>query len=249
MPGIAVTSAASAERPLNRDRLFYTGMAIVMAAVVFVGFSRTYYLPLTGSGQLSTFSGLPPTPLVHVHGALFTGWVLLFILQTALIASHRVRVHRRTGIAGAILATAMVVVGVQTAITAAGRGAAPPGVPPLSFLAIPLTDMLLFAGFVGTAVWQRGHREAHKRLMLLAYVSLMAAPVARLPGVMPLGPFGFFGLAFVFLVLGILYDWQSRRRVHPVYIWGGLVLVLSVPLRLLLSGTAAWQAVAAFLTS
>jgi len=84
--------------------------------------------------------------------------------------------------------------------------------------------------------------------MLLAYVSIMAAPAARLPGVLPLGPFAFYGIAFVFLVAGIIYDLAFRRRVHPAYIWGGALLVASVPLRLAISGTAAWTAFAQALT-
>jgi hypothetical protein len=93
----------------------------------------------------------------------------------------------------------------------------------------------------------RRNKEAHKRLMLLAYISLMAAATARLPGVLPLGPLGFFGLAFLFLLAGIIYDLASRRRIHPVYIWGGALLVASVPLRLMVSGTHTWRTIAEFL--
>ena len=75
----------------------------------------------------------------------------------------------------------------------------------------------------------------------------MAAPAARLPGVLPLGPLAFFGIAFMFLVAGIVYDVWSRRRVHPAYLSGGAVLVASVPLRLAISGTPAWHAFAEFL--
>ena len=84
--------------------------------------------------------------------------------------------------------------------------------------------------------------------MLLAYVSIMAAPAARLPGALPLGPFAFYGIAFIFLAAGIIYDLVSRRRVHPAYLWGGTLLVASVPLRLAVSSTATWMAVARALT-
>jgi hypothetical protein len=153
-------------------------------------------------------------------------------------------VHRRLGIAGGILAALMVSVGTLTAVKTAARGAAPPGVDPLSFLMIPLSDMLLFGGFVATALWLRANREAHKRLMLLAYVSIIAAAVARFPGLLPLGPLAFFGLAFLLIFAGVIYGLISRRRVHPAYLWGGAVLVLSVPLRLMISGTDAWKAFA-----
>ncbi len=218
-----------------------------MALTVLIGFAPTYYLrayfeaPVTISGSASL------TPLTHVHAVLFTGWVLLFIVQTALVAGRRVALHRRLGIAGVVLAAAMVVVGVRTAIASAGRGAAPPGIDPLAFMAIPLFDMVLFAGFVTTAVAWRRDRDAHKRLMLLAYVSIIAAATARAPGVGALGPLAFFGLAFAFALCGVIYDRVSRGRIHRVYLWGGALLLASVPLRLVISGTAAWRTVAELL--
>jgi hypothetical protein len=229
------------------DRAFYSGMAITMAIVVFIGFAPTFYLrsvfgaPVTVSGATSL------TPLAQFHGGVFTAWVLLFIVQTTLVATRRVAVHRRVGIAGTMLAILMVVLGLMTAARAAARGSAPPGTDPLAFLIIPVTDMVLFATFVGAAVAMRRNKEAHKRLMLLAYISILVAAVARLPGVIQHGPLVFFGLTFIYLVIAIAYDLWSRRRVHAVYLWGGALLVASVPLRLMLSSTQAWRAVAEFL--
>jgi len=230
------------------DRLFYAGMAVALGLTVFAGFAPTYYLRFFAGGPNATMSGRPFTALVHVHGALFTTWVLLFIVQTALVASRRVAVHRRLGVAVALLAAAMVVAGTLLAITSAARGSAPPGVDPLAFLVVPLFDMILFAAFVSTALAMRRDKEAHKRLMLLAYVSLVVAAVARLPGVLPLGPPAFFGLSFLFVVAAGLYDLVSRGRVHKVYLWGGALIAISVPARLLISGTEAWRALATLLT-
>jgi hypothetical protein len=236
-------------RPLGaHDRVFYSSIAIAMALTVLAGFAPTYYLKVFGGGPMFTISGSPFTALVHLHGLLFTSWVVLFIVQTALVTRHRVAAHRRMGIAGGVLAAMMVIAGVTTAISAAAQGSAPRGVTPLAFLAIPLFDMLLFPIFVGAALWMRANKEAHKRLMLLAYISLMAAPVARLPGVLPLGPLAFFGMAFIFMLAGVTYDFVTRRRVHPAYLWGGALLVASVPVRLMVSGTATWKAFAEFLT-
>src|SRR5258708_7457425 len=126
----------------RHDRLFYGGMAIAMGLTVVAGFAPTYYLRFLSGGPRATLSGGPFGALVHVHGALFTAWVLLFIVQTALVASSRVAVHRRLGIAGAALATAMVVAGTSIAIATAARGSAPVGVDPLAFLVIPIFDMV-----------------------------------------------------------------------------------------------------------
>jgi hypothetical protein len=85
--------------------------------------------------------------------------------------------------------------------------------------------------------------------MLLAYVSIIVAAVARLPGMLTLGPPAFFGIGLSFMLAGVVYDLVTRRRVHPVYIWGGSALVLSVPLRLAVASTAAWQTFAAAIVS
>lgn len=248
-----MTITTSARRPVRRDvksdRLFYSYIATALAVTVFVGFGPTYYFALLADGPAATITGQPLTTFVHLHGLLFTAWVLLFLTQTVFIATRRVKLHQRMGIAGAALAAAMIAMGLATAIEGAARGTAPTGVDPLAFLAIPFVDMVLFAAFVSAALWNRRLRDSHKRLMLLAYISIMAAAVARLPGLLPLGPFAFYGLAFVFLGVAIAHDYASQRRVHPAYIWGGALLVLSVPARLMISETTAWRSFAAFLTT
>jgi hypothetical protein len=115
-------------------------------------------------------------------------------------------------------------------------------------MAIPIFDMIVFSGFVTAALLLRRDKEAHKRLMLLAYISIVVAAVARLPGVLPLGPPGFFGLGYAFALLAVAYDLVTRRRVHKAYAWGVPLLVASVPVRLAVSGTAAWHALGQLLT-
>ena len=62
--------------------------------------------------------------------------------------------------------------------------------------------------------------------------SFFVAAVVRLPGVLSLGPLALFGLGYFLVVVAVLYDVVSRRRVHKAYIWGGAA---SVPLRLMIS--------------
>ena len=230
------------------DRVFYSGMAIGIALTVLAGFGPTYYARILSGGRMATFSGAPFTAIVHLHAALFTCWVLLFITQTALVAAHRVALHRRLGVAGAVLAAAMVAAGTTVAVAGAKRGGAPPGADPLVFMAIPLFDMVVFSSFVTAALLLRRNKEAHKRLMLLAYISIIVAAVARLPGVLPLGPPAFFGLGFSFALIAVGYDLVTRRRVHKAYAWGVPLLIASVPVRLMVSGTGAWRTFAEFLT-
>jgi hypothetical protein len=248
MTTTATSASASALTRIQvgrHDRLFYGGMAAALGLTILGGFASTYYLRFFADGPRTTFNGGPFTAVVHLHGALFTAWVILFGVQTALIASHQVAVHRRMGVAGAVLAVAMVGVGSFLAIATASRGAAPPGMDPLAFLAIPMFDMVLFSTFVGSALALRRDRETHKRLMLLAYISIIVPAIARLPGVFPLlGPPGAFGMSLLFVVAAVVYDFVSRRRVHRAYVIGGAMIVLSVPLRFFISGTDAWRLLA-----
>jgi hypothetical protein len=126
------------------------------------------------------------------------------------------------------------------------RNGGPPGGDPRKFFAIPLGDIIVFGALVGAAVVQRSRSEAHKRLMLLATISLLTAAVARFLRQVGMGgaPNLFFGTDVFVLVL-VLYDLASRGRVHPATLWGGLLVVGFKPLvYYVLSGTAAWLALA-----
>jgi len=245
------TASATVARPVAgaiHDRLFYSSMAIALALTVFAGFAPTFYLRSVFGAPVSITGLATITPVVMAHGIVFTAWVLLFVVQTRLIASRHVALHRRMGVAGIVLAALMVAVGLPTAFAAAARGSAPAGFDPRVFLVVPVFDLVLFVAFVTAAVLRRREKEAHKRLMLLAYASILPAAVGRLPGVVLLGPPGIFGLAFLPAIAGAIYDRWSRGRVTPIYWWGIAILYLSIPGRLAVASTPAWLAFAEFVT-
>jgi hypothetical protein len=140
----------------------------------------------------------------------------------------------------------MVVLGVLGALTAASRSTGFVGIdaPPLVFLSVPIFDMVLFPAFVGMALARRHHAQSHKRWMLLATINLLTAAIARIPGVQHLGPLGFFALTDLFVIALAIWDFRSTGRLHPVTLWGGLIFIASQPLRLVVSGTDAWQSFA-----
>jgi hypothetical protein len=230
-----MTLAATRSVTPNSDRIFYTGMAAAFAATVFVGFAPTYFL--------KDYFGSPPLSLlVHAHGLAFTAWLLLFFTQTVLVASRRVDLHRKLGVVGAVLAAILVILGVATTIGSIRANHTPPGIDPRSFLALPFFDMLTFAILVGVGITFRKRPETHKRLMLLATIAMLDAAIGRLPGLFALGPLAFFAIQDLFVVAGPIYDFASRRRVDAAYLWGGLFILLSQPLRLLVSQTPMWLA-------
>lgn len=242
---------ASMAKPSGRgrsvsERRFYTFMSIAMLAVAYIGFARSFYLrPLFPEWPA------PPEPIFYVHGLFFSAWCVLLVTQAMLIGVGRADVHRKLGIAGVVVAIGMVVLGILGALIAANRptGFVGVGIPPLQFLVVPFFDIVFFAVFFGLAVANRRDPQAHKRLMMLATVALLGAAFARWPYVWQfLNPFLFYGLADLFIVALAVWDFRSRGGLHPVTRWGGLALIVSVPARLALSGTAAWLAFAGWLT-
>jgi hypothetical protein len=231
MTTAAATAAARPQHQASQDRIFYSGMAILMALTVFAGFAPTFYLRAWFDWPVYSGEKTLP-PLAYVHGAVFSAWVVLFIVQTALVATRRLAMHRRLGIAGVVLAAAMIVVGLRAAFAAAARGAAPPGMDPITFLTVPFTQMVMFTAFVSAAIWRRRDRESHKRLMLLAYVTIIGPAVARIP----LPPL-LFPVSVLFVAMGMAYEFYSRGRIHAAYLWGGALLVISEPARQAMSGT------------
>jgi hypothetical protein len=232
-PALGIRSSGH-DAAWRRERAFFTSLPIAMMVAVFVGFAPTYYLkPAYGTPALSA--------LYHVHGLLFTGWMLLLIAQAALVAARRTPLHRRIGTAGGTLAAAMVPAALAVTIDLGRRGATVPGLTPVEFMIVPFATVIVFPALVGTALWLRRQPETHKRLMLIATMELTPAGFGRWPVLVPYGPLGFFGVNDAFLLAVAAYDWRTRGRVHPATIWGGLFLVGSQVLRIMAGGTGAWQ--------
>jgi len=144
----------------------------------------------------------------------------------------------------------MVLIGTITAVIRAQQGATPTeGLSPLVFLVIPLADMLVFAILIGAGFYFRRQPDVHKRLMLLATISILAAAIARLPfAFLQAGPPAFFGVTDLFIAACFVYDLITRGRIHRATALGGLLIVASQPLRLMIGGTDAWIAFATWLT-
>jgi uncharacterized membrane protein YozB (DUF420 family) len=241
-----MTTLLAARSHRVAERRFYTGTAFLMLASVFLGFSRTFFLK-HWFPEAAVFA--PPEPFFfYVHGVCFTAWILLMFVQPLLVASRRVDVHRTVGWFGVALAAAVIAVGTVGALIAARRPGGFIGVqvPPLQFLAAPLGDLALFTVFIVLAVVQRRDQQSHKRYMLLATIGLLDAAVIRWPfGDMTAGFAGTFWTRTdvcvdLFLVPMIIWDIVSRGRVHRVTLVGGLAVIASQPLRLMLSETNAW---------
>ncbi|MCI0603092.1 hypothetical protein L0156_08750 [bacterium] len=235
---------------LNRrvfDRRLFATAAVLFPLIVLAGFARTYYL--------KGFFEAPPlaSVLVHLHGIVMTAWVALFITQVTLISANRIKTHQHLGLAAIGLAILIILIGFFTAVRAAkfGSASAPPGIPRLAFLLIPLTDMIMFAIFFSAAIFFRKKPAEHKRLMLLTAINFLPPAVARipLPSLQAFGPLWFFGLPAFLALIGLIVDSRRNKRLNKMFLAGTLLLIVSFVVRLALMQTPAWMRIAEWLTT
>ena len=152
---------------------FHVIAIVAIAALVVTGFARTFYLRYW-------FDTPPLTRLLYLHGLMFTSWLVLHFTQARLIAAHRVDLHKRLGIFGAVLGYTMFFVGVAAAVESAALGRQPTDAPPLVFMSIPIGTIIVFVALLTAALVMRRRSDWHKRLMLLATISLIIPAAARL---------------------------------------------------------------------
>lgn len=238
---------------------FYVWMAGACVLIAIGGFAPTYWLQLPAA----TFVG---SPLLHLHAFLFSAWTLYFLLQTVFVAMGRTANHRAWGLLGISLATAMVLVGFATADQVLAKRLAEGFGDRARAFHIASTSMItLFGVFVFAAIVYVRCPEIHKRLMLLATVSMIPPAIARVffainvgiaPGRRPgLGPPRTVAsvlpaslIADALILAGVIYDIRRRGRVHPAYVFGGILILAVQLLREPVSTTHWWYAIADFLS-
>lgn len=229
------------------DHVFFPGVAWLMLVTVFVGFAPSYYLAGVLRAPL-------PSLAIHVHAVVFSCWILLLIAQTSLTAAGRVDVHRRLGIAGFILASSMLIVGVWAATDQLARVSHVRD--PLGFYIFPLANIAAFAVLIVFACRARFDSAAHKRLIVVASTALMSAPIARwhLHGFLHTRVFGFSApvaerLSYIFILLLVAYDLLTTRRVHRATVWAGVFLITFQQFALIFGRTSVWHAFAGWVQS
>ena len=218
----------------RRAHQFFLAITVFLIATVVVGFWPSYF------GQLAR-GGVTRPWIMHAHGAVFTGWMALLLLQVALAATGRVHLHRRIGTAGIAYGGLVLLLGTIVTFVATARhiragewtldaGAA--------FLILPIVDMILFGGFIAAAVAYRHTPDIHKRLIVAATVALAFAAVGRMNLSLSL----FFMLWLSPMAAAMLFDFRTSGRVHPVNIVSTAILAIAF-LRIFLMESEGWMAI------
>ena len=237
-------SRGHVSRPVNRtlERVFYSGMAVLLCVCVYIGFLPTYF-------QAGMLRAPLPSPILHVHGAIFTLWMLLFLVQAALISARRVKWHRSLGTIAFCLPPVMIVLGVIAAIDALHRGVQIGPLEPAVSFAIPMIDIASFTVVIYAAWRARRRPEAHKRLILLATIGLTEAAFGRFPWAQmgyPPAAGAVTGLGIMVLLV-IVYDLVSLHRIHRSTMWAAPLVFVAGALAVPIGMTPAWRAFALLL--
>lgn len=244
---MATLAAPPADRQ-RAERRFYSGMALFMVALMFVGFAPSFFL----RDIVPPFPRPNPTLPVSVilHGLLFTLWMFVFVAQTQLVAAGRRDIHMKLGTASMLLAIAMVPVMYLIAVWQVARANVPPFTTPLDWTILPLMAIPAF----GLLVWQgwKRRRDAqwHKRLMLGAALTVVLGPSF---GRLPLAPPTVAGfsvqllLTMVFFAPLFLWDRRSLGRTHPATWLAFGVYAVSMIVPVVLIATGSWAPIARYL--
>ncbi len=232
------SQVAKPESAVRARRRFYVVMAVVLVAMIVVGFWPSYYGPLMRGATQAPW-------ILHVHGAIYMGWMLLLVAQTVLAAQGRIRQHRTVGNFGIALGSVVFAMGLVVSFVApvmtfnAGTRTLDEAA---GFLLIPLGDMALFGPLFFSAVAYRNKAELHKRLMILATIAIAFAAIFRMQAIgVPLAA----GLTvwFALPVIGMAYDLKTKGRIHPVYFIGTAGMIVAA-LRIPFSASETWLSIA-----
>jgi hypothetical protein len=212
-------------------RAFYVFEALLMTVIVLAGF-WPFYADLPGGGTVRH-------PVMYLHAAVFTGWLVLLLSQVVLVFRRQVKSHQRLGRFGIAYAVLVLLLGAAVTIVAPVehvRAGEWPLDQAAGFLVLPIGDLLLFGGFFAAGIVYRRVPATHKRLMLLATNALIFPGAARF-GDPSVGMI--FGLWFLPVVLAMGFDQFTIGRIHRVYYIGvGVMLVFFM--RIALMEAEAW---------
>jgi len=217
--------------------------AAFIVLLVFAGFSRTYFLQ-------TLFRVPAPSSFLRIHGAVMSGWILIYFIQTMLVSVNRVRSHRKFGMFGAGYAVLVVAFGTTATFLSARREVRGHTDAVFSFLnvfGLELAQMFLFAAFVVAAIWLRNRPDHHKRFMLLATLCMLPNAIVRLFLRFFDTNLDFLSIWATLVVVIVLIDSLRNRRLHPAFGIGVTIALTTMYVAQFASRTQAWQIFASHL--
>ena len=225
---------------LTRHPRFFPILSSLLIVFVFLGFAPTYYMRPATAGAIPAY--------LHIHGAAMTAWYLLLLLQTTLIAMRRRAVHRRLGVAGAVIAVVIVLLNPIVVVWSVAHRA--PGTPIELTALITIGDLLImsiFATLVGLAIYWRRLPETHSRMLMMASIAAAGPALGRLSLNLAGTPFPGLITLMLLPLLIVGHDRVLMKRVHPVSVWGTAAIIGSLVLNIAISNSPAAPAIVRWL--
>lgn len=226
---------------LRSERRYFTISAILTAALAIAGFTPHYFMPSAFPGMFN-----PLTPFLMFHAALMAGWMMIFLTQSLLISAGRLAWHKKLGIAAMVVAILVVPTGCMATLIPAEQAVirhTPEMLQRLNVVALETTQMLLFGGMVATAIMRRNRTAVHKRLMLLATLSILPNAIVRLAliGVLPL-QYNWEILAVWALMVLCFIAVDSLRigRLHPAFAAGAPIAIGALVMAQIVGTSGPW---------
>lgn len=247
-------NSIASESARREAQWFYVWMAGTCVLIAFGGFTPTYWAKMAAGS-------FHAAPVMHIHGALFFAWTLFFLTQTLFVATGRTLRHRDWGLFGIALASVMMCTALLATLNSIKVGnAIGMGDAARRFSVVPISALLLFAGFMWAAIANVRNADLHKRFMLLANIPLMHAAMGRVfmtlfappdakgpPPVAVTVPASF--AVDLIIVAAMIYDWRTRGRPHKAYLIGLPILLVVQLLMVPISTSAGWMAIAKWVES
>ena len=194
---------------LTRHPRFFPALSLLLIVFVFLGFAPTYYMRPANAGPIPAY--------LHIHGAAMTAWYVLLLLQTTLIAMRRRAVHRRLGVAGAVIAAVIVFLNPLVVVWSVAHQS--PGTPIELTALIVIGDLLvmaIFAILAALAIHWRRYPETHSRMLILASIAVAGPALGRLSLNLAGTPLPGLITLMLLALLIVVHDRIMAKRVHPV---------------------------------
>jgi hypothetical protein len=193
------------------DKYFYLAMSVLMIAIVVWGFGHTV-------NDVLFHPAVPRPRILWLHAAVFSGWLLLFLLQSALVRTHNVRLHRTLGWFVSGVGVLMIALGITTAIILGHFDVAvlhEAGADVFEF--ISFGDMAIFATWLALGILWRKKPRLHRPIFFIATCGLIGAAFGRVPYLTAPHNLSYVCVDAV-ICLGVLRDLLVDHRVHRIYL-------------------------------
>lgn len=219
---------------------FYFWMTVALAAVIFGGFGLSYFQPMA-SGSLR-----PMSPVVHFHGLFYFAWMILLMVQSGLVNSGNVVLHRTLGTMGISIATGLVIFAAVISvvnIAASLELGANPFIFQLMYL--NLVAIVSFTILFSMAMNNTRRSDYHRRYILIATIAFIGAGINRFyvfAFEVDFAPFWIlYAVSDLFIASMVLHDWKTLGKLHPATITGAAIVIAIQVMHWPISGTAAFE--------